>query len=101
MNRSDILREAEQAVCRDRNATYGEPENNFAKVAALWRAAFGWPVHPYQVGIAMVLLKVARIEAGQSAYPDNYTDGAGYFAIAAEVATADAPDPCDCMGSLE
>lgn len=83
--RRAILEEAITAVCTDRNAQYGEPEDNFAIVSGLWREAFGWEVTPAKVGLALSLLKVARIVSGQPK-ADSYTDACGYLACAAQCA---------------
>jgi hypothetical protein len=36
--RAVVLDEARQCVLSDRNAAYGQPEDNFANIAALWNA---------------------------------------------------------------
>ena len=38
MKRNEILENAIQTVCHDRSDQYGEPENNFRRVADLWSA---------------------------------------------------------------
>lgn len=85
--RRSILDKAAVAVLTDRSASYGEPESNFAAIAALWEVydRFSPPgVHTpeHDVSMKMVLLKIGRIMTGKIPVEDNYVDGAGYFATA-------------------
>ena len=88
MNRSETLKAAEQCVCGDREEDYGNPENNFARIAALWSAYKGQTFTALDVAMMMVLLKVARIAGGRFK-DDSFVDGAGYFSCAAEIASMD------------
>lgn len=72
---SVILDEAKNVVYQ-RNAAYGQPEDNFAITAELWSAYLGTPIQPEDVGCMMILLKVAR-ERYQHKM-DNLIDVAGY-----------------------
>ena len=63
-------------VVYERNAAYGQPEDNFAITAELWSAYLGVPIQPEDVGMMMILLKVAR-EKYQHKH-DNLVDIAGY-----------------------
>ena len=89
MDRSAILAAATDCVCRDRNSTYGEPENGFALIAAYWSAHLDHPVSAADVAVMMALLKLARIKANP-AHADSWIDGAGYLACGGELATEDA-----------
>lgn len=83
--RGMILREAEKAVTQDRNATHGEPEDTFGSIARVWSARLGVTVTPEQVCILLADLKACRAW-GNPAHPDNWIDGAGYFACGGELA---------------
>lgn len=72
---SIILDEAKNVV-DSRQASYGVPEDNFATAAELWSAYLGTPIQPEDVGMMMILLKVAR-EKYQHKH-DNLVDIAGY-----------------------
>ena len=92
MNRKEILTKAEEYICKDRNTSYGEPENNFQNIANLWNsyliAKCGVCIPKLEavdVGIMMTLLKVARMASGNK--EDNFIDAAGYIACAGEIAT--------------
>lgn len=89
MNRADILAAATDCVCRDRNSTYGEPENGFALIGAYWSAHLDHPVAAADVAVMMTLLKLARIKANP-AHHDSWIDAAGYLACGGELATGDA-----------
>ena len=88
--REDVLDEAKQIITVDRNATHGAAENTFEKISELWSPYLGWPVSPTQVAVMMALLKIAR-QSGNSRHQDNYIDGVGYLALAAELAATDRP----------
>lgn len=84
--RTEILRAAESMVSGQRQQDYGTPENNFARIAALWSAYTGNPYTPADVAAMMILLKVARIKTTPS-HRDSWTDIAGYAACGGEVAS--------------
>ena len=89
MNREEILKTAIQYVTKDRAATHGDAEDNFDNIADLW----SWWLHGreiyvingFDVAVMMTLFKIARIKANPS-HVDSYVDGAGYLAIAGEIA---------------
>lgn len=89
MNREEILSTASQYVTKDRAATHGDAEDNFDNIADLW----SWWLHGreiysingFDVAVMMTLFKIARIKANPS-HVDSYVDGAGYLAIAGEIA---------------
>ena len=88
MKRDEVLDEAKQCVMKDRAATHGEMEDNFQAIADYWSIHLGTAVSANDVGIMMTLLKIARAK-GNPQYEDNYVDGAGYLACAAECVDAD------------
>ena len=92
MNRAEILDTAKQYVTKDRNTSYGEPEDMFQTIATLWREYLMARPDPqaaitaYDVGCMMVLLKMARA-AVRPTSPDSLIDAAGYAACAGEILT--------------
>lgn len=91
MKRVEILHEAARCVCTDRNQQYGEPEDNFRIIAALWNVyLFGRgaksQLNPADVGAMMALFKLGRIATGGDK-ADNFIDLAGYAACAGEILT--------------
>lgn len=97
MTRTEILATAEAAVMKDRNATHGEPEDNFGTIARLWNvycdaanplASHGkkTSLSGVDVAVMMILVKVARI-ATSPEHPDHWVDIAGYAACGGEIAT--------------
>lgn len=91
MTRSEILKAAERCVCTDRNQQYGEPEDNFRIIAALWNVyLFGRgakaQLNPADIGAMMALFKLGRIATGGNK-ADNFIDLAGYAACAGEIST--------------
>lgn len=78
--RREILTDAAVCVCSDRNLMYGEPEDNFDVIAAMWSAYLGMPVTGADVAAMMILFKVARIATEEKPSRDSYVDIAGYAA---------------------
>jgi len=83
---------AQAAVCGDRPLNYGNPENNFGRIALLWNA---WNAArrpgPYvgaDVAIMMDLVKSARL-ANNPAHSDSWIDKAGYAACGYDIAAKD------------
>lgn len=86
MNRKDILEQAAQAVCVDRNKQYGEPEDNFEVIARYWSTYLETQVNAEDVANMMMLFKIARNTTGKSK-ADNWIDIAGYAACGGEITT--------------
>ena len=78
--RREILTDAAVCVCSDRNAQYGEPEDNFDVIAAMWSAYLGIPLHAMDVASMMILFKVGRLATAEKPSRDSYVDIAGYAA---------------------
>lgn len=85
---TDVLSHASRLVAGDRNRTHGDKLDNHRNIAAMWNAYLGdqlaRPITPAQVALMMAALKIARTKIGDHNI-DDYIDGAGYFACAAEV----------------
>ena len=86
MNRKQCLDAAAEAVLKNRQATYGPPENSFADTAVVWSVILGFEVKPWQVPLMLAGLKVVRAKASPG-HADNWADLAGYAACGAELAT--------------
>lgn len=84
MTRAEILKQAEQIVCQDRESQYGSPEDNFAKIAEYWSIYLESKITAHDVAMMMIFLKTARISTGKFK-DDNYIDLCGYAACAGEI----------------
>lgn len=73
-----ILDEAKTIVYGDREQTYGHPNINFERIAALWSVILEKPITLEQVGWCMIATKMARDM--QVKKRDNLVDTAGYAA---------------------
>lgn len=82
--RAAVLREAEKMVCGHREQDYGDPEDNFSKIAVLWSAYFGHSFTALDVAMMMTLMKIGRICTG-TATEDSFVDACGYLACGAEI----------------
>ena len=85
MNRTEILKKANECVMGDREQDYGNPENNFGLIAQLWTTYLDTLITVNDVPMMMALLKIARIKSGRW-HEDNFIDLAGYAACAGEIA---------------
>ena len=89
MNKSEILKTAENIVNGDREKQYGKAENNFNTIANLWADYLSvkeepTEIEPKDVAAMLALLKIARIATGH-AKEDNWVDIAGYAACGGEI----------------
>jgi hypothetical protein len=92
INKAEIARTAADLVGGARNATHGDAYENHAKIAEVWNgilAAAGArtarPLDAHDVANLMEGLKIARRYLGAFNL-DDYVDGAGYAAVAGEIA---------------
>lgn len=85
-----VLLTAEEAVCNDRNADYGDPEDNFDDIAKLWSAYKGTTFNRSDVAVLMMLVKIARMKTSPTV-ADHWIDIAGYAACGFPSALADQP----------
>jgi hypothetical protein len=72
----DVLEEALRLTSGDRQASYGPPEQDFKKTAAMWSAILGADVKATDVALCMIALKLSR--ATWAKKRDNWVDIAGY-----------------------
>ena len=83
--RERLLKEAISITTSDRNAAYGNPEDNFANIAAYWSSYLTQStkvdivISPQDVAHMMILMKVARLATNPTHY-DSLLDIAGYAA---------------------
>lgn len=89
LGRAAIL-EAARVATVDRGGAYGDPEDNFSRIANLWNAhchnrGMETDFHVTDVALMLALMKVARL-ANNSAHPDSWADIAGYAACGGEIA---------------
>lgn len=70
------LEEVKKIVCEDRATQYGDPEDNFERIAGMWESYKGVEFSPYDVAAMMAPLKIARLATSDKI--DNWLDLAGY-----------------------
>jgi hypothetical protein len=71
--------DAIRLVDEDRNDSYGPPEENLGRIAAMWSGYIGKEITAQDVALMMVLVKISRSKAGYAR--DNAVDGVAYFLI--------------------
>lgn len=91
--RRSILERIASFICRDRQNTYGDAEDNFRDIADRWgiyvrrRFKVELSFSPEDVAAMMIDLKLARI-ATSPAHQDNWDDAAGYAVCGAGICEA-------------
>lgn len=90
MKASEIANTAANLVSGDRAAAYGDCYEGWSKTASVWNAirlSAGLPadIDAHMAASMMEGLKIVRRFTGPY-NPDNYVDGAGYAAVAGEIA---------------
>lgn len=94
--RQSLLREAYDITSSDRNSAYGNPEDNFANIAAYWnnycqqRFKVALDITPQDVAHFMILMKMARL-ATNTSHRDSLVDIAGYAACAEDCRSSKLP----------
>lgn len=73
----DVLDEAYRITSGDRNAQYGDPNQDFKRTAGMWSAYLEAEVKPHDVAWMMSMLKASRNR--HQCKRDNYVDAAGYI----------------------
>jgi hypothetical protein len=77
--RAEFLKVVEGLVCRDRNVTHGDAEDNFKVIAALWSSYLNGPIDSKDVASMMCLFKISRL-INNIDNLENWHDLAGYAA---------------------
>lgn len=96
--RKQVLNAADKAVNGSRDKQYGQPEDNFLRIARLWNSHginsglidptdASKQFTPEDVAIMLSLVKIGRL-ANSPDHLDTWVDIAGYAACGAEVADA-------------
>ena len=95
----ELLSEAHSIVSVDRNAAYGNPENNFQNIADRWNLYLqqrgitnpfnGGEITPQDVAHMMIDMKMARLGSNML-HRDSLVDIAGYAACAEDCRVASA-----------
>jgi hypothetical protein len=88
--RRQVLDEVEDCVCRDRQATHGDPEDNFADIAliasTILRRKLKEDVSLDELDVAMFMVCLKLVRAGQnSSHYDNLLELCGYGIVAGAI----------------
>lgn len=73
-------------LMQNRGAVYGHPKINQGRIASRLSNLFDFPITESQACLAMVEVKLSRIQETAS-HVDSYVDAIAYLAIALELAT--------------
>lgn len=75
---SDLLEAAKALIDGQRAIDYGDVNESFTRIAALWSAYMGVTIYAHDVAYMMVLLKISRLR-GSKGHLDSVTDAIGYL----------------------
>lgn len=93
-----LLEEAIKITSQDRNAAYGNPEDNFQNIANYWNTYLGQAkqinsvITSQDVAHMMILMKMARLACNRGHY-DSLLDIEGYAACARDCQVSDKAIP--------
>lgn len=76
----DVLEQAYDITCGDRQDDYGDARESFSRIAAFWSIYLDFEISPQQVAQMMTLLKISR--SVTSPKRDTFVDQAGYTRLA-------------------
>jgi len=95
--RRAAIKEVEGCVCKDRQNTYSDAEDNFSQTASIWTVQLSRKLLPgvsldaSDVAALMIGLKLARTAANPG-HRDNWIDAAGYAVCGAGIQQKAAED---------
>lgn len=78
--RNNILDEAARLTDQDRQQTYGNPKELYARLATIWSGILGYPITPGEVVLCMAAVKLGRLSINPD-HRDSVIDLAGYARI--------------------
>jgi hypothetical protein len=73
-------------IMQSRSKTYGSAKINQGRIAARLTCLFSYPVTDYEACLAMVEVKLSRIQESPR-HVDSYQDAIAYLSMALELAT--------------
>ena len=73
-------------IMQDRGKVYGHPKINQGRISSRLSNLFDFPITDYQACLALVEVKLARIQESPS-HTDSYIDACAYLALAAQLRT--------------
>lgn len=75
--RKELLKAVEDCVCKDRQASYGAPEENFEHIAKVASIVLGKEMTALDVAKFLACVKLVRLRTSPE-HLDNWIDLAGY-----------------------
>jgi hypothetical protein len=90
MKAKEVLQSATD-VMQDRGSIYGHPKVNQDRIAKRLSNLFEFPVKDYEACLAMVEVKLSRIQESPG-HLDSYIDACAYLALACELKTEENED---------
>lgn len=86
LKRDVVLTTAGTLISGERDKTYGDATESFAKIGKVWGAILDTEITAAQVAMLMAGLKIVRLSSTPG-HDDSWIDLAGYAALGAEAAS--------------
>ena len=94
--RREILAMVEGCVCKDRQNTYGDAEDNFSNIATIANVLLGKkllkPLDALDVAMISAAIKMARLSSSPR-HLDNWVDLAGYATCGGGIVLSESEKP--------
>jgi hypothetical protein len=88
MNRTEILKKANDLTSVERDREYGDAKTNFDQIGRGWSEILGVDVPAWKVALCMDWLKTCRA-LHDPKKQDNWVDKAGYVALGGEISLSE------------
>jgi len=87
MESKELFKEAEKLLKKDRNKIYGDPVENYHRIAHMWSGLLGFYISPDNAALMMATLKIYRATINPE-HEDSFVDALAYVAIAAQASSS-------------
>ena len=87
MEAHKLFQEAEKLLNKDRHEIYGDPVDNYERIALMWSALTGAVLDGKDVALMMAALKLYRAQRN-SDHKDSFVDALAYVAIASQASSS-------------
>lgn len=84
MQRTHLLECATNKVANESAKKFGSARQSFSNIADRWSQILGVAIEPWEVGVMLADVQIARMAAAKTPDNDAFIDVCGYMALAAE-----------------
>ena len=87
MEPKELFKEAAKLLHKDRQAIYGDAEENYSRIGLIWTGLTGHYFSSVDVALMLSALKLYRANINPD-HVDSFVDAAAYIAIAAQASSS-------------